>query len=125
VATGKKYGGRVKGTPNKATLKAREAIAEFLDANAHRLQEWLEAVAVDDPKGALTCFKDLLEYHVPKLGRTELTGKDGGPLGVKIVRFSDLAEQLDAASVSDESVVRARTGMPSRRSGVAQTEREG
>lgn len=88
-------GGSRKGIPNKATATAREAIAKFVDGNAHRLQGWLDAIAADEkqgPKAALECFKDLLEYHVPKLARTELTGAEGKPLEVKIVRFSDAAQ---------------------------------
>jgi len=38
MAKGKKTGGRQAGTPNKATLAAREAIAAFVDGNADRLQ---------------------------------------------------------------------------------------
>ena len=37
--------GRPKGVPNKATSQAREAIAKFVDGNAHKMQEWLEQVA--------------------------------------------------------------------------------
>lgn len=86
MAKGKKYGGRSKGTPNKATLAAREAIGKFVDGNAHRLQGWLDEIAKDEgPLAALNCFTDLLEYHVPKLARTEHTGKDGDDLAIKVI----------------------------------------
>ncbi len=79
--------GRVKGVPNKATADARKAIAEFVDGNAHRLTEWLDAVANGDPANevkpdpakAFMLFQSVVEYHVPKLARSEVTGKDGGP----------------------------------------------
>lgn len=72
--------GRPKGLPNKTTVLAREAIARFVDGNADRLQGWLDEIAqTEGPKVAFNCFADLLEYHVPKLARTEVTGKDGGP----------------------------------------------
>lgn len=76
------------GTPNKATAQAREAIARFVDGNAHRLQEWLDEIAEKEgAKAALTCFVDLIEYHVPKLARTELTGgEDDKPITMS-VRF--------------------------------------
>ncbi len=75
--------GRPKGVPNKATANAREAIARFVDGNADRLQEWLDDIAEQDgPKAAFQCLIDVMEYHVPKLARTELTGKDGGPMQI-------------------------------------------
>jgi hypothetical protein len=82
---GKKTGGRSRGTPNKATLAAREAIGKFVDGNADRLQGWLDTIAKDEgPLSAFQCFTDLLEYHVPKLARTELTGKDGKDLAIAV-----------------------------------------
>ncbi len=85
--------GRKKGTPNVATANARAAIATFVEGNAGRLQQWLDEVyAADGAMAALRCFNDLLEYHVPKLGRTELSGPDGGPMQVSVVRFSDAAK---------------------------------
>jgi hypothetical protein len=77
MAKGHKTGGRTAGTPNKASAQAREAIALFVDGNAHRLQEWLDQIAVDDPKRAFELFQSVIEYHVPKLGRTEVTGQVG------------------------------------------------
>ena len=80
-----RVGGRLPGTPNKATVNAREAIAKFVDTNAARLQGWLDQIAADPkqgPKAAFECVKDLIEYHVPKLARTEITGANGGPIVV-------------------------------------------
>lgn len=79
-AAGEKLGGRPKNVPNKATANAREAIARFVDGNAERLQEWLDQIAeTDGPKDAFRCLMDVMEYHVPKLARTEVTGPNGGP----------------------------------------------
>jgi hypothetical protein len=73
--------GRPKGAQNKATANAREAIALFIEDNTPRLQGWLDAIAEDKgPDVAFRCVMDLLEYHIPKLARTELTGKDGGEM---------------------------------------------
>lgn len=83
MANGVKTGGRQAGTPNKSTSLAREAIARFVDANSDRLQEWLDQIAEQDgPRAAFGCFVDLIEYHVPKLARNELTGEGGGPVQV-------------------------------------------
>ncbi len=76
---------RVKGVPNKATAHAKEAIARFVDGNSGRLQEWLDQIAATEgPKAAFQCVVDLLEFHVPKLARTEVTGKDGGPVSTTV-----------------------------------------
>lgn len=89
--TRKKTGGRVAGTPNKATAKAREAIAAFVDGNAHLLQTWLEQIAMDErygPKQAFECFMAVAEYHVPKLARQEHVGADNGPIEL-VVKWQD------------------------------------
>ena len=82
--------GRPKGMANKATQQAREAISMFVDGNAHKLEAWLLAVAdgnleqdiKPNPAKAFELFQSVIEYHIPKLARTELTGKDGGPVRV-------------------------------------------
>lgn len=81
---------RPKGSPNKATTNAREAIAAFVDKNTPRLQGWLDAIAEDPKQGpavAFRCAMDLMEYHVPKLARTEVTGKDGADLMPKVLTY--------------------------------------
>ena len=80
--------GRPAGTPNKATTQAREAIALFVDANAHRLTEWLDEVAHGNPSQdvkpnpakAFELFQSVVEYHIPKLARTELAGDADNPI---------------------------------------------
>lgn len=73
MAQGHKTGGRKKGTPNKSTAQVREAIALFAEANVGRLQEWLDVIAEDDPGKAVDVYIKLLEYHVPKLSRSDDT----------------------------------------------------
>lgn len=72
--------GRPKGCPNKVTLKAREVIGLVIDGTAPKVQEWIDKIAETDPKGALAAYTALLEFGVPKLQRTELTGENGGPV---------------------------------------------
>jgi hypothetical protein len=71
--------GRPKGTPNKSTAIVREAIANLLERNAPNMDRWLNEVAQEDPYKALDLMNKLSEYHIPKLARTEVTGKDGEP----------------------------------------------
>lgn len=84
---GQKKPNQGKRGPAKATLLAREAIAQLVDNNAHRLEGWLDAIAADQKQGpvvAYRCLMDVLEYHIPKLARTELTGKDGADLTINL-----------------------------------------
>ncbi len=90
--------GRPKGAPNKATLKAREAIAAFVDDNAHRLEEWLDRIAEKDPKQAFDCFQSVIEYHIPKLARTEMTGKDGADLIPPTVNINLIRPDADKSA---------------------------
>jgi hypothetical protein len=103
MAEGKKTGGRVAGTPNKATNAARQAIASFVDGNAHRLTEWLDQVAQGvkvmemsedgepvekyivppNPAKAFDMFQSVVEYHVPKLARMEVAGDPEAPVRVE------------------------------------------
>ena len=105
MTVGQKTGGRQVGTPNKSTAEARQAIALFVDKNAHRLTEWLDKVAdgvkieVEDPKSgevkseyivppnpakAFDMFQSVIEYHVPKLARMEHSGDPANPLEVDV-----------------------------------------
>jgi len=96
--------GRRAGIPNKATADARRAIAEFVDGNAHRLTEWLDQVAAGvkvqeqteegeivekyvvppNPAKAFDMFQSVVEYHVPKLARMEVSGDKENPLEVDV-----------------------------------------
>lgn len=81
----KSGGGNRAGIPNKATADGRRAIAAFVDGNAHRLVGWLDRVSDENPAKAFELFQSVVEYHIPKLARTELTGQDGGPVQVQSI----------------------------------------
>lgn len=86
MAKGKKTGGRRAGTPNKATADVRATIALIAERNIESVERWLKDI--EDPAKRVSLFLDLCEYHIPKLARTEHTGKDGKDLTVNVVRFS-------------------------------------
>jgi hypothetical protein len=79
MPAGVKYGGRVAGTPNKATAAFREAVTAVLDRNAEKIDRWLEEVAEGcstkelkpDPAKAVDMLTKLAEFAVPKLSRIE------------------------------------------------------
>lgn len=76
MAKGRKTGGRKAGTPNKSTMQSRDAIAEFIDGNIDKLDDWLNKI--EEENGALAafkCFTAMLEYNVPKMQRMEVTGE--------------------------------------------------
>jgi len=102
MALGQKTGGRQAGTPNRATSEARQAIAAFVDGNVNRLSEWLDTVAngipkIDPETGATTedyvvrpnpakafeLYQSLLEFHVPKLTRMQVSGQEDNPVLVE------------------------------------------
>jgi len=86
--------GRPAGVPNKSTSMAREAIAKFVEGNAHQMQEWLEQVAegvkneqdkyivLPNPEKAFGMLQSVMEYHLPKLARTEHSGDEEQPVKV-------------------------------------------
>ena len=112
----KNKGGRPAGSLNKTTLEARQAIASFVDGNAHRLTEWLDQVAEGvkvleqdadgntiekyvvppNPAKAFDMFQSVVEYHVPKLARMEVAGDQKAPLQLDVHHtvFGSLLENL-------------------------------
>jgi len=76
---------RTKGATNKSTAAAREAIARLVDGNAHRMSLWLDEIHREKgAQAAWDCMIDVLEYHVPKLARQEITGQNNEPLKVQV-----------------------------------------
>lgn len=80
--------GRLPGVPNRITSEAREAFTRLIEANANKLQSWLEQVAHKDAERAYRLFLETAEFAVPKLSRTEITGSndpDSAPLALHFV----------------------------------------
>jgi len=80
--------GKPKGATHKATRNAREAISRLVDDNAERMQGWLDQIAAEQgPVAAWKCMSDVIEYHIPKLSRTEMTGKDGKDMPAPVINI--------------------------------------
>jgi hypothetical protein len=77
---GERRGGRKKGTPNKLTVAAKDAIAQAFDRTGgiDRLVTWVEA-SEDNRKVFYASI-------YPKLIPVQLTGEGGGPLVHEIRR---------------------------------------
>lgn len=86
--------GRPKGSLNKATQSVREMIAQVAEQNALKFAEWLQRVAEGDEKNrpdpgkAAELYLKAIEYHIPKLARTEVSGTDGGPIET-VIKWAD------------------------------------
>lgn len=73
-------------SPTKSRRGRPGALARFAEGNVDRLQAWLDAVAEKDHGNAADLFIRFLEYHLPKLARTELSGSDGkGGIDLRIM----------------------------------------
>jgi hypothetical protein len=79
MAKGIKTGGRKAGVGNKTTVDVRNAIALIAQNNAGNFAQWLGEVALEDPGKAADLYLKAIEYHIPKLARSEVSGPDGGP----------------------------------------------
>jgi hypothetical protein len=86
MAKGRKTGGRQKGTPNRTTVAARDVALEFLNRRTpEELDALWTAAKGESATRALATWMGALEFVMPKLGRTEVTGKDGDPVRVVVV----------------------------------------
>lgn len=71
MATGKKTGGRKKGTPNKATTLGKEVIVSLLsDYSCSGLMN-ADFMALD-PKDRLVIAERLMQYTIPKMQATAI-----------------------------------------------------
>lgn len=73
--------GRPLGSPNKATVKAKAAIAGLLEGNAEKLNQWADEVYKSKgAEAALDIYLKFTEYHIPKLARHVLEGDPDKPI---------------------------------------------
>lgn len=75
--TGKKFGGRKKGTPNKLTATVKQAVLEAFDKVGG--VKYLQKVAADDPK----TFCTMLAKIIP----SEIEAKVGGDLNITVMQY--------------------------------------
>lgn len=68
---GERPGGRKKGTPNKATVDVRDAVALLARNLGPDLEGWIRRGAKRQPLRAAQIAGQIFEFHIPKLARTE------------------------------------------------------
>ena len=81
--TGKKWGGRTKGTPNKETQPIKEKFNQLLSSYSVE-QMKIDLLDIENHVDRLKIILGLAEFIIPKMARTEVTGEDGEPVQFKI-----------------------------------------
>lgn len=98
--------GRVPGTKNKQTSAIRTAYQNLVELNLENMSLWIGQVAAQNPEKAMDLMIKLSEYVIPKLARTEVTGKDGEDL-FKDLTFSfgpSIEQRIELLDVEDAEV---------------------
>jgi len=84
MATGKKTGGRSKGTPNKLTIETRTIIHSLLSEELPNLRKYISEVKKPELKAKLLI--DLLPYSLPKYHTIQLTSQTEEQI---VIHFKD------------------------------------
>lgn len=71
--TGKKYGGRKKGTPNRLTKDLRFLLKEILHKELEKTEEYLEEL---EPKERLEMIIKMMPFILPKVNNTSHTSDE-------------------------------------------------
>ncbi len=97
-----KKGGRIAAERRKEKQRKLEAHLLWLaEGGADQFFSKMQTLSKGDDltkpeKEFMGHFKDLMEYHTPKLSRSELTGKDGKDLIVAPISYKDADDSNSA-----------------------------
>lgn len=95
--TGKKFGGRKAGTPNKTSQEMREFIQAFLEFHIDNLDEIFEKLK---PRDKMSVIIKMLPYILPKHMVMDVTATHGEPepsINLDLSKLSDSAlEEIEA-----------------------------
>ena len=75
--TGKKFGGRTQGTPNRLTTEVRQKISDALSNSIENLESDLATLST---KERLEIVSKLLNFILPKLKEVEINTDEKPPL---------------------------------------------
>ena len=97
-----KVGGRVRGTPNRVTADVRQAIATIAQNNIDAFGSWL--AAIEDPARRCEVFLKALEYHLPRLSRSDVTATvRPAPANAEPIRDASQAAEVYRSMMADPS----------------------
>lgn len=71
---------RPKGSKNRTTIQAKEAIAEVLSGRVEDLDAWIGQVAQTDPYRAFQMVVELCKLTIPKVRQNESNGPVPAPV---------------------------------------------
>lgn len=98
--TGKKYGGREAGTPNKLTQSMRNFISDILNENQTQFKTDFKALT---PRERIETYLKLLTFVVPKLERVEVIEEEKPTLKTYTKEEAvELAKELKAKVLNNE-----------------------
>jgi dsRNA-specific ribonuclease len=75
--TGRKFGGRSKGTPNKATNEIRDFFRNLISSNLDTIQQDLDTL---EPKDRLKVILEISKFILPTLKATEINDISEKPI---------------------------------------------
>lgn len=90
--TGKKYGGRTKGTPNKTTAEAREILQKVIGKELDKLGALLANL---EPIERVNALAKLLPYILPKQSEITIGPKEEMTEEQKTARIKELKAKLN------------------------------
>ena len=81
-----------KGKPKAKTQAWKNIVSWLVGSGGIKFKDLIEKLSLGEEiskeeEKFLQHFKDLLEYHQPKLARTEVTGKNGKPFTVNNIHL--------------------------------------
>lgn len=124
----KRLGGRAKGTPNKISWHARQRaeaagfdpIAIAIELILHGRLPAIKGRPRDKAtrEERISMLKEILQYMLPKLSATQVTGSDDGPIKIasldimELMKNPEMAAAAQAISLGLVEQERERMGIP-------------
>ena len=94
--TGRKFGGRTKGTPNKTSAQAREVLQNVVGKELDKLGALLARL---EPIERVNALAKLLPYILPKKQEIEINQMDPLTPEQKTQRLKELKEKLNNSDI--------------------------